>query len=262
MSLLEQFCEIINISEKVKLEQAISFIWFHLKTTTENEIDIKTINSYFEKVNLSLYNSTLLKKELIKSKKVIKGSNSQTFKLSRVTLQELEKLAGNLFQQEQISIKEKATLKDTPYLNDVDIENAHKMAEIYIIIHCYENSVRRLIEDVLSNSLGINWWDLAASPDMKRKFTERQTKEVKNKWLSNRGTTLPLYYLDWTDLVKIIRKYPLEFETKIHDLKFVELRFEELEKIRNIIAHNGLLPADDDFQRVILFFNDWCKQIN
>ena len=44
------------------------------------------------------------------------------------------------------------------------------------------------------------------------------------------------------------------------DIKFVELRFEELERVRNITAHNGFLPNSEDFQRVILSFKDWCRQ--
>ena len=44
------------------------------------------------------------------------------------------------------------------------------------------------------------------------------------------------------------------------EIKFVELRFEELERVRNITAHNGFLPNSEDFQRVILSFKDWCRQ--
>jgi hypothetical protein len=37
--------------------------------------------------------------------------------------------------------------------------------------------------------------------------------------------------------------------------------FAELERFRNIVAHNGALPSDDDFQHVELSFKQWCKQV-
>ena len=71
----------------------------------------------------------------------------------------------------------------------------------------------------------------------------------------------PLFYLDWSDLLKIIRKYENLFTPFIADLKFIELRFEELERVRNIIAHNGIIPDKNDINRLILYFQDWCKQL-
>ena len=59
---------------------------------------------------------------------------------------------------------------------------------------------------------------------------------------------------------KGIRKYESDFLPYIKDIKFIELRFEELERIRNITAHSGFLPNAEDFQRVTLSFKDWCRQ--
>ncbi|AHG91307.1 Abi family protein [Gemmatirosa kalamazoonensis] len=135
------------------------------------------------------------------------------------------------------------------------------MAELYIILHCYENSARRLIETVLSTSLGATWWEKAANTGMKAKYQDRRQKEQRQKWITPRGGS-PLYYIDWGDLVALIRKHENEFLPFISDIKFVELRLEELERLRNIVAHHGVLPAEDDFQRVILSFRDWCRQVN
>lgn len=45
-------------------------------------------------------------------------------------------------------------------------------------------------------------------------------------------------------------------------VKFVESRFEDLEKVRNIVAHNGVVPSEDDFQRVNIAFRDWCRKVD
>ncbi|PST83089.1 hypothetical protein C7T94_10765 [Pedobacter yulinensis] len=236
-------------------------MWFNCKTEAEPEIDIKGINGYFTKASLPLYNITYLRNALKKSRNVTKGLKADHFKLTRSIQVDLDKKYASVFYTEPVSITTTVDLSQTPFLTIDDVNAAQKMAELYVVIHCYENSARRLIEDVLTKSLGEKWWDAAASAGMVTKYKDRKAKELKNKWLSNRGDGSPLYYLDWADLVTIIRKYPVEFAHKIHDIKFVELRLEELEKTRNVVAHNGLLPSEDDFQRVQLSFKDWCKQL-
>lgn len=109
--------------------------------------------------------------------------------------------------------------------------------------------------------MGADWWNTIKSTDLERKYLDRKSKEEKQKWISPRGVNSPLFYLDWSDLVKIIRKEESRFTPYLNDIKFVEMRFEELERTRNIIAHNGILPSDDDFDRLILYFKDWCKQL-
>lgn len=154
-----------------------------------------------------------------------------------------------------------AQVTQTPFLSPNDISDAHKMSELYVVLHCYENSVRRLIEKVFVDEYGEDWWNQVASNSMKRFVEGRKETEKKKRWLSPRGTTSPLYYLEWGDLVKLIRKKQNLFLSQIGSLRFVENRFEDLESLRNIVAHNGILPSGDDFQRVIISFRDWCRQV-
>jgi hypothetical protein len=175
----------------------------------------------------------------------------------RVLLRQIK----STLEQEYDYAPDLAQVADTPFLSDSDISNAHKMAELYVILHCYENSVRHFIENTLSRELGNDWWEEVASDKMKALVEGRQGKEQKERWLSPRGKTSPLYYLEWGDLVKLIRKEQDIFLPYIGSLRFVENRFEELESLRNIVAHNGVLPSEDDFQRVIISFRDWCRQL-
>lgn len=134
------------------------------------------------------------------------------------------------------------------------------MAELYLIIFCFENSARHFILKIFSSNFGEDWWNIIKNTDFKKKVEERMSREQKLKWICQRGTS-PLFYLDWSDLLKIIRKYENLFTPFIADLKFIELRFEELERVRNIIAHNGIIPDKNDINRLILYFQDWCKQL-
>jgi hypothetical protein len=158
------------------------------------------------------------------------------------------------------TIEEQADIGRTPRLVAADIAAARKMAQLYIIIHCYENSARRIVDEVLTKKLGPTWWQTAANAQMKLKVADRQTKEMRNKWLASRGTS-PLFYIDWSDLLSLIRKYESDFNSLIPDYKFVEFRFEEMERLRNIVAHNGVLPTEDEFNHVILSFKQWCRQL-
>ncbi len=156
---------------------------------------------------------------------------------------------------------ESTEIFNTPYLKHEDIISAYKMSELYVVLHCYENSVRRFIEKVFYKELGENWWEKVANNNMKSRVNERRDQETKNKWISPRGTS-HLYYIQWGDLVTLIRsKQDVFIPEYIDSIKFVESRLEDLEKLRNIVAHNGVVPADDDFQRVIIAFRDWSRQI-
>lgn len=55
----------------------------------------------------------------------------------------------------------------TPYLQYEDVTSACKMSDLYVILHCYENSVRRFIESVFCKEFGDNWWEEVANNDIK-----------------------------------------------------------------------------------------------
>jgi|688.fasta_scaffold219794_2 hypothetical protein len=150
---------------------------------------------------------------------------------------------------------------NTPYLNHEDVINAYKMSSLYVILHCYENSVRCFIEQILSREFGDHWWEKVKNTKTMPKVERAKNFEATNKWISPRGGSSPLYCIDWGDLVTIIRNHQNLFLPYIGDIKFIENRFEQLEGLRNIIAHHGVLPSDDDFQRIFISYRDWCRQI-
>jgi hypothetical protein len=262
MDLFESFCVAFNLSEHTKGEQAVAFLWFHCRTAAVNEATIAEVATLFDRASLPAPNITRLKNDFRLSDDVHKGSREGFYRITRAAGEIFEKKFGHLLDAPVApTITERADLKSAPLLGDSDRDHAKKMAELYVILHCYENSARRLVEKVLKKKHGDTWWDQAANAPMKMKIQERQTKEQKNRWITPRGSS-PLFYLDWGELLTLIRKYEADFTPHIGDFKFVELRFEELERFRNIVAHHGVLPSDDEFQAVILSFKHWCRQIS
>lgn len=261
MDQFEEFCTKANIASLSKLEVTKHFMWFHQVVKSQSDIDIKSINLYFTKAHLAAYPYSRLKEILIKNPSFTKSSETGKYKLSRKCLDELNSKLPALVANPSISITEKANLLNTPFIDKIEVEQAHKMAELYIILYCYENSVRKFIDKVLSVKYGENWWDSVKNRELDDKFKSRKSKEDKEKWVTSRNGSNPLFYLDWTDLVKLIRKEETEFISYVNEIKWVELRFEELERLRNVIAHNGIITNEDDFSRILLYFKDWCKQL-
>jgi hypothetical protein len=144
---------------------------------------------------------------------------------------------------------------DSDYLRDLD-----KQAELYKALHVQENSIRRLIEAVLSRKLGPDWWNVAASVPMKRKHDERLSKEKDRKWLPARSETGPLYSIDWSDLVTLIRKYEANFLPFIGEIEFMH-RYNDLGLLRHVIAHNGFIEDQSDIDRATLALRDWNRQV-
>jgi hypothetical protein len=157
-------------------------------------------------------------------------------------------------------VASQVSLNHCPYIGEEDMVDARKMAGVYLSLFCLENSLRRHIEKVLSQNLGDNWWELAASSSMKRKEQDRRSNETQNKWIPSRSTAGPLYSLDWPDLVTIIRKYEELFKRTIPDINFLH-RFSDLGNLRNVVAHNGIIDEPMQFRRIELALHDWAKQI-
>ncbi len=246
-----------------QVDYAKLFIWYLTDIQSRDDCLMTDIVKCFRDTSLSIPNQTILRKNLRRLKGVTVGHSYKSFRLHRNALIEYRSKYANLLSltpsPEEI-IRERLDVSNTPLLENIDIENAYKMGQVHVAIHCLENSVRNLIRTVLKDKLGEQWWDKAASDPMKRRLSERKSRESKNKWLTSRGAD-ELNYIDWGDLVTLIRKFPKEFEMFIGSTKFAELKLEELENLRNTIAHNGVLP-DDEIARVELYFKDWCKQVS
>lgn len=253
----------INTSNYRELDYAKLFIWFLIDVLGNNDCLMSDIVQCFKDVSLSIPNQTRLRTNLRKSKDVTVGHSYKSFRLHRNALAKYRSNYANLLPSlaspEDI-IRERLDVSNTPSLTPADIENAYKMGQVYVALHCLENSVRNLIRKVLKDKLGNDWWDKAVNSEMNNIVESRKKAEEKKKWLKPRGAD-ELHYMDWGHLVTLIRKYPKEFESFIGSTKFAELRLEELENLRNIIAHNGLLP-DDEITRIELYFKDWCKQVS
>ncbi|MDB5202790.1 MAG: hypothetical protein JWQ27_2199 [Ferruginibacter sp.] len=106
----------------------------------------------------------------------------------------------------------------------------------------YENTLRRLIIDILGGEDSVNY---KVSVERIEKWKERREIEVKK----NKGVNFEnriLYYSDFYDLKSIILKYWELFVKVLHDKKRFEVFYSELENYRNTIAHGRNLTLSQE----------------
>lgn len=139
-------------------------------------------------------------------------------------------------------------------------DDASRMASVYPKLYVLENSIRNVVTRVLQSKYGKDWWDTCASAKVKLKVAGRLAKEVDAPWHGKRGVH-PIFYSDFTDLSGIITRNWSEFEPILLRQSHITHLLEELEPIRNVIAHNNPLSTSEQ-NRLNLYFDDWIALLN
>ncbi len=119
-------------------------------------------------------------------------------------------------------------------------------AEAYELLRQLEESLRKLIEKTLS-SISSDWWIERVPGDVRTNAEDRKQKNDRQwPWLT--GTNLhPIYYVDFPDYVKIIRKkdnWRDVFVRVFKDEESISVKLREVEPIRNAVAHARPLPRN------------------
>lgn len=136
--------------------------------------------------------------------------------------------------------------------------SAIKMSEAYKAFFCFENAVRELVAQRLKEKHKSNWW-AKVPKKVRTKVENRKTEERKNKWHVQRGGD-ELSYSDFGDLSDIIVANWQDFDDLFPDQDWVKTRIGDLEKSRNVIAHNNDL-TERETQRIRLYLKDWVLQV-
>jgi hypothetical protein len=136
---------------------------------------------------------------------------------------------------------------------------ALRMARLYAVLFGFENSVRELITTRLLENAGPDWWTNCVPINVRKYADGRKVAFEKNSWLE--GAAAPsLHFVDFGHLADIITNNWSQFEDLVPSQHWLKQRFEELEKVRNFIAHNRVL-LDNEFERIEMYIADWGKQV-
>lgn len=125
------------------------------------------------------------------------------------------------------------------------IKKGTEMSEVYILLYCIENSLRIFIGECFRNKVGDDYLDkITLTKDLKNMIRNREADETKNKWLPIRGDNF-LYYLDLSDLGKVIQLNWSVFQNIFPDQTWIMGKIDDISKCRNFIAHNSFIENDE-----------------
>ncbi|WP_292188059.1 Swt1 family HEPN domain-containing protein [Mesorhizobium sp.] len=133
-----------------------------------------------------------------------------------------------------------------------------EMARLYAVLYCFENEIRDLVSETLGEKEGPDWW--GKIPSKIRQLAEsRQKTALKDSWLEGDKSTI-LSFVEFGDLASIMIDKWSHFEPIVPSQHWLKTKMDELEKVRNFIAHNRmLLPSE--FQRIYMNVADWNRVI-
>jgi hypothetical protein len=135
--------------------------------------------------------------------------------------------------------------------------SALEMARLYSVLFCFENEIRDYIRETLIEKRGPTWWD-SLPPKIKDLAESRKKSALKESWLEGEKTDL-LGFIEFGHLAQIIINDWEQFPV-IPSQHWLKQRMDEMEKVRNFIAHNRmLLPSE--FQRLYMYIADWNRVI-
>lgn len=173
-------------------------------------------------------------------------------KLARKGKREVEK------KQLVVVFPKEFTVTD-PILEKRKLLEARDMAAIYPLLYVLENSIREVIDHLMTNRYGNNWWDSKAGK-LKDKVNERMSDEIKNSWHQRRGAR-PIDYLDLAQLPALVRQIQKDIVPNIiPSIEWFAQFVDEVYKSRCVVCHMN--PLDDtNIQAVKVKFTQWQRQI-
>lgn len=264
MSKFDSFLKMLRFNDETRLNKAVLIIAAAKQFKDEPSLTIKQVCDYFEQAHLARPNPTILSRALTGDRRVSNRQRSLRALASADRFLEEsypELMAGPIEKSGSLGADVSINLKRTPFIDEVYVNDLERMLELYASLHTLENSMRRLIEKVLLQKCGSDWWNISTSTPQKKKHDDRLSKEKDRKWLPARSSLGPLYSLDWSDLISIIRKHEQDFLPFIGEIDFMH-RFSDLGLLRHVVAHHGFIDEASDYDRVKLALHDWQKQVS
>jgi hypothetical protein len=119
-----------------------------------------------------------------------------------------------------------------------------------------ENSVRKLITDVLKEKHGVDWWEKRV-PEGIRNNVKKLQKEERETAMSIRSED-NLAYTNFGELIDIFCHNWSDFQKILRSQKAVQDTLSQFNSIRNVIAYSCELN-DDEVLRFKVLIRDWLR---
>ena len=134
---------------------------------------------------------------------------------------------------------------------------AATISEYYEIFYCLEVSIRQLVENILIDAEGGEWWTSGRVPKEFRDYVAKLKSEEANNIITPRSES-NLDYLTFGQLGKLMTDNFDIFNAVLSSKRAVDRIMHQLNLLRNPIAHCGVL-AEDEKERLELTVRDWFR---
>jgi hypothetical protein len=168
----------------------------------------------------------------------------------------LDKLEAEGIEIGHAESRDKEKNVDTELFEHDILIRARRMADFYALYFALENSVRRLITEVLTEKYGPEWWEKAVPQGVRNAVVSKKQEELESA-MSIRSDD-PLAYTNFGELIDIFNANWDEFSQFLRSRRSVQDTLSQFNKIRNVIAHSCELN-DDEVLRFKLLINDWLR---
>lgn len=135
---------------------------------------------------------------------------------------------------------------------------AGRMASVFVLFFCIENSARELITQRLAERYGSSWWDQKVPQRIREVVEKLRASESVHRYHTARSSEM-IGYTMFGQLEQIIVSNWDDFKDIFNQQSWISSRFSDLEKSRNIIMHTGVL-AEYEIERVEMIVRDWVRQ--
>ena len=139
------------------------------------------------------------------------------------------------------------------------LEAAARMSSVFVVFFSMENSVRELITQRLSEKYGLNWWEEKIPQKIREKVNSLKDSEELHRYHTPRSSEL-IGYTTFGHLAQIIIARWEDFEDLFPDQAWINSRFSDMERSRNIIMHTGILE-EVEIERAEVIARDWIRQV-
>lgn len=123
------------------------------------------------------------------------------------------------------------------------LKESHDMSSCYQILYCFENDLRKIINDVMEDSFGTNWWEQKVRNNIKIDVRKRQEAEKNSVFFARVDD--PLYFTTLGELKEIISDNYDVFANHFRSQKFVEELLFQINRLRIVVGHNCMLEEMD-----------------
>jgi len=139
---------------------------------------------------------------------------------------------------------------------------AIKMAKVYPRFYVLENMLRYAITKILEKEHGKDWWQIegVVSRKIREKVEGRMKEEREKRWHGMKRGRHAIFYTDLGNLGNIILNNQETFKKIFGRIDHFQIKLNEIEDMRNIIAHNNPLPPHE-IKRLNFYSKELRRQV-